>query len=225
MAIKYTNPFALIEKMDVDLDKRRVCGYFSTWDTIDTYNERMMKGCYAKSIAENGPASTRPRIQHLYNHNSWDGMPIAKIDVLKEDEIGLYFESVFAKTQRGNDVLTLYQEGILREHSVGYKTIQVRRMEGQPAEVQEVKLYEGSTVLWGANEDALLVGIKSAPEAMDYIKNIRRVLRSASISDEVGSMLELNLRSLESLVDDGAADGTPPKAEPTIDLCAMYREL
>jgi len=224
--MKYRSADFELSVKDVDTAGRTVCGYLSTWDTVDTYNEKMERGCYAKSIAENGPGSARPRITHLWNHDSYSGMPIGKLQTLKEDEMGLYFESKIANTQRGEDVLTLYQEKIVREHSVGYKLIQSRKPAEQgPALVQEVKLYEGSTVIWGANEDALMTGIKTLSGASETIKNIRRVLRSANISDELGEVLELQLRTLEALDEDGAVKSTPPAPEPPIDLVKLYKSL
>lgn len=221
--MNYRSTYSELSVKDVDTANRTVCGYFSTWGKVDTYNEQMARGCFAKSIAENGPVSAKPRIAHLWGHDAFGGMPIGRLKVLLEDEHGLYFESKIANTTKGNDVLTLYQEGVIREHSVGYKLIKATRTEGLPTIIQEVKLYEGSTVVFGANEDALFTGIKSKPEAMAITKGIRRVLRSATISNETAQDLEIQLKLIEALFETDAAQCTEVKKQPPIDLVKMYQ--
>ena len=72
----------------------------------------------------------------------------------------LRFESVMSKSTLGNDTLIQYQEGILaKEHSVGFNIIQ--RSESNPEEITEIKLWEGSTVTFGANPNTPVIGIKA----------------------------------------------------------------
>ena len=107
---------------DVDLEKRKVKGYFASFNTLDSHNDIIRQGAFAKSIQERGPnAMGNRRIAHLYQHDM--NCPIGKILELREDNFGLYFVSELIDTQKGNDVLTMYQEGVLREHSIGFNYV------------------------------------------------------------------------------------------------------
>ena len=103
---------------DVDTVKGIVTGYFSVFGNLDSDGDIVMPGAFKKTIKENGPDSPKPRILHLYVHDSYK--PLAKPHVLKEDKHGLYFESLISQTQLGKDVIQLYQDKVLTEHSIGY---------------------------------------------------------------------------------------------------------
>lgn len=131
------------EFKDIDIQGRIVKGYFSVFDNVDSDGDIIRKGAYEKTLKAN-----RSRIQHLWQHNPH--MPIGKLQELKEDSKGLYFESKLSDTALGNDVLKLYKEGIIREHSVGFEVKD--QIQSDHREITEIKLWEGSTVTWGANE-------------------------------------------------------------------------
>ncbi|HTB06574.1 MAG TPA: HK97 family phage prohead protease [Bacteroidia bacterium] len=147
---------------DVDTTGRTVCGYFASFNTKDSDGDMFAPGCFAKSISEN-----RDRIMHLLQHNTLQ--PIGRPSTLKEDNQGLYFETPVANTQLGDDVLQLYRDGVYKEHSVGFEMInsqQLSVVSQQSSEepvnvIKEAKLWEGSTVTWGANSNTPLTGIKS----------------------------------------------------------------
>ncbi len=101
-----------LEIKDIDFNKRTVVGYFSQFGSKDSDGDIIVKGAYTKTIKEN-----TARIAHLLQHNIHQ--PIGKIQSLVEDSNGLKFESIMSQSTLGNDTLIQYQEGILREHSVG----------------------------------------------------------------------------------------------------------
>ena len=78
----------------------------------------MRRGSYAKSPLRKTGQWVRVELGILYMHDPLN--PIGKITELKEDDFGLYFESKMSKRPFAQDVLTMYQEGIIKEHSVGF---------------------------------------------------------------------------------------------------------
>ena len=57
---------------DVDEGSRKVVGYLSAFDTLDSDNDIIRKGAFAKSIKERGVESSSNRqIAHLRNHD-WE---------------------------------------------------------------------------------------------------------------------------------------------------------
>ncbi len=202
---------------DVDTVKGIITGYFSAFGNKDSDGDIVMPGAYKKTLKENGPESERPRILHLYMHNA--EKPLAKPTILKEDKKGLYFESQISQTQLGKDVIQLYQDKVLTEHSIGYNI--VKREVDEKTETQtllELKLWEGSTVSWGANIDAVVSTVKGEgmPDktTWDKLINLMDALDKAlqgNYSDDTARQLEIKFNQLRQLIITLAR-----KAEPTI---------
>ena len=197
--IKSMNPFITKKAgilKDVDVERRMIEGYYSVFDYKDSDGDIMMKGCYTKTIKENGP-NGKNRIMHLYQHDPLT--VLGKPSMLVEDEKGLYFRTAITDTQLGTDVLKLYRDGVLKEHSVGISF--VRRdfsNEDEAYIVNEVKMWEGSTVTWGANEMALGGMAKgSQKDQVDQYKTLVRAFDSGDYTDETFMLIEMHIKNLE----------------------------
>jgi len=114
------------EIKSVDVSKRTVSGYFSAFDKVDSYGDVVRKGAFAKTIMEQGPNSTQPRIKHLLNHDV--SQPIGKIIELKEDNYGLFYVSEIGTHSLGEDFLKMVDSGLITEHSIGYQTIKYNKI-------------------------------------------------------------------------------------------------
>ena len=189
---------------DVDTVQGIVTGYFSIFGNKDSDGDIVLPGAYRKTLKENGPNSEKPRILHLYMHDPYK--PLAKPHVLKEDKTGLYFESKISDTALGKDVLQLYLDKVLTEHSIGYQI--VKREVDEREETQklvELKLWEGSTVSWGANMDALVSTVKTeGKDSHSWEILIKKLdaLQSAvngSYTDETARQLEIYFNQLKQL--------------------------
>jgi uncharacterized protein len=211
---------------DVDTEKGIVTGYFSIFGNKDSDNDIILPGAYKKTLKENGPQSERPRILHLFMH---DPMQIlAKPFVLKEDKKGLYFESKISDTTLGRDVIQLYRDKVLTEHSIGYNI--VKREIDEKEETQkliELKLWEGSTVSWGANMDALVETVKADGLSTDIWQKIIKkfdALNTAikgNYTDDTARVLEIQFNQLKNLVLSlipkvEPARSTQPEPEPKV---------
>lgn len=186
---------------DVDTKKGIVEGFFSAFDVVDSDNDMIMPGAFKKSIQENGPDSDKPRIKHLFMHDP--AKPIGKLESLEETKFGLKFISTMSKSTLGQDVLMMYQEGIITEHSIGFNTVQEEKSDDEIAhnKLIELKLWEGSGVTWGANEYTPVVGVKSkfkTPEDfIDAIDKIKKALENGRYSDEGFVGLQIKLSQLQ----------------------------
>lgn len=188
---------------DVDTKTGIITGYFSIFGNKDSDGDIVMPGAFKKSVKENGPDSGKPRILHLLQHNSLQ--PLAKPKVLKEDKTGLYFESSISHTSYGKDTIQLYADGVLSEHSIGYQI--VKREVDERAEVQkltELKLWEGSTVSWGANMEALVTSVKDgAPDQMNVLLEKFEALETAmkgNYTDDTARQLEIYFKQIQQLI-------------------------
>jgi len=141
----------------VDSKDRTLEGYAAAFLNVDSWGDRLMPGCFAKTIQENAG-----RIKVCRQHDSWDviGKPIE----LREDEIGLFTRSHISKTQSGDEVLELAKDGVLTEMSIGYRLIPDKFAENDWGgyDIYELKLMEYSPVTWAANPLARITGVKSS---------------------------------------------------------------
>jgi HK97 family phage prohead protease len=181
---------------DVDVDRRMIEGYYSVFDYKDSDGDIMMKGCYTKTIKENGP-NGKNRIMHLYQHDPLT--VLGKPSMLVEDEKGLYFRTAISDTQLGTDVLKLYRDGVLTEHSVGINFVQRDfSNEDEAYIVREVKMWEGSTVTWGANEMAKGGMAKGSMEdQLEHYKKLNQAFYSGDYTDETYQLIEMHIKSFE----------------------------
>ncbi len=205
---------------DVDLVKGIVTGYFSIFGNKDSDGDVVMPGAYKKTLKENGPNSDKPRILHLYMHDSYK--PLAKPHVLKEDKKGLYFESEISKTAFGKDVLQLYLDKVLTEHSIGYQIVK-REVDEEREEQKllELKLWEGSTVSWGANFDALVETVKSEgmpdKKTLDFLlakMDALEVAIKGSYTDDTARQLEISFKQLQQLIISLVRKSEPAQSTP-----------
>lgn len=178
----YRNMAGSLVIKDVDTKSGIVAGYFSATGNIDADGDLIEKGAFTKSIQERGANTTSNRkISHLAFHDV--RRPVGDIQVLKEDNHGLYFESKMGSHTDGLDALKMYDSGIIREHSIGFQYIAdktnwielddskssdipmtsqgkdfVESMAGY-YRISEVKLWEGSFVTFGANSETPSFGV------------------------------------------------------------------
>lgn len=217
-----------IKVKDVDQEQGIVKGYFSAFDSLDSDFDVIRKGAFAKSIAERGPRATGNRkIAHLRNHD-W-GHQIGMITELEEDKQGLKFVSKLGRSTKGQDALLDYQDGILREHSIGFNYISDKiefvedstLSEGGHFEITEVKLWEGSGVTFGANEFTPTLEANKTLLESDFLLNLNQefdVLTKAFIkgegSDERLEHIELRFKQVKQKYN--SAIETLIKNQPTI---------
>jgi HK97 family phage prohead protease len=187
-----------IDITSVDVDSRTICGYASTFNNVDSDGDLIIKGAFAKTLQENGVNSANPRIFHLYQHDITQ--VLGRPTVLIEDEKGLYFETTIARTKLGDDVLQLYKEGIINEHSIGFQTIKSANR-GTYNEISEVKLYEFSTVTFGANANTPFLGFKSqfsdSESISEQFDKVSKMLKG-EITPETTQLLTIYLNQLKT---------------------------
>lgn len=189
---------------DVDGKKGIVTGYFASFDTRDMEGDVIRKGAFQKSISENGPQSSRPRIKHLFNHDP--SQPLGVLTVLQEDKKGLYYESKIGSHTLGVEFLKMAESGLITEHSFGYKATKYTGTKAKGRDITEVKMYEGtSSSFIGINENTPLLSVKGLVD-IDLIVNRQKAIevfcKSADISDETIQMLLLHSKQLSQYIID-----------------------
>ena len=194
---------------DIDEKQGRILGYFSKFGNIDSDKDMIMPGAYARTLKNNAA-----RIKHLYQHDPLKPLSGVKNSrlILSEDSNGLFFDSTISQTSYGKDVIQLYADGVIDEHSVGFNTVKEAE-KGNYREIQEIKLWEGSTVTWGANHLAGTSDVKSLSKE-DAIKKMDIVLKAFRNgkyeNEEVFDLLEIYHKQLQQIIIDLTVKTTEP---------------
>lgn len=208
----YKNASCTLPILEVKADEnnRTVEGYFAAFNNVDSDNDRILQGAFAKSIQEHGPNSASNRkIAHLAYHDT--RRPLGVLEELKEDSKGLYFRSKMGTHTEGDDFLKMYQEGIIREHSIGFNYLadKITAVEDEEKgtiwDISEVKLWEGSAVVFGANsETPNLSIIKSQEDLNKEIEKINermevftKALTDGKLSEKYNNLFTLELMQIQ----------------------------
>ena len=146
-------------------------GYGSTFGNVDSYNDVVMPGAFAKSIA-----TRMPRM--LWSHNR--DMPIGKFIEVREDGRGLFLRGQLPKSvSLSRDVGELIKFGAVDSMSIGYRIKQADQGDDGILYLKEVDLMEVSPVAMPANELATITSIKKEGDdskksliTIEQIKNL-----------------------------------------------------
>jgi len=190
--------------INVNRKSRIISGIANTYFFIDNDGDMLIPGAALKTINENGVNSqANYKIPHLADHNYNTDNIIGKLTVLDERIIDgknvLYFESKMSKTQKGNDYLIKYEEGIINQHSIAMYYVDYmpasRDSEDESKRiawnnyypvvlnkeradeygffwiVKEIRLIEISAVIRGNNDETIYLGLKSETDRREFLNN------------------------------------------------------
>jgi len=196
--------------LDVDTATRRVKVAWNKVGVMDLDRDIIESTAFNKTISERGPKGSA-LIWHLTDHNA-----SLKSAVGKPEEVGvadsyLYAITNIPSTTWGNDVLEFYKTGHINQHSIGFSTIKREVFNDDDwskryTVIKEIKLYEGSAVLWGANPftPTLEVGKSFTPDelkaeftkTLDEYASITKLFKTGHLSDQSFELLEMRIGQL-----------------------------
>ncbi|MFO8110063.1 MAG: HK97 family phage prohead protease [Thermoplasmata archaeon] len=121
-----------------------------------------------------------------------------------EDEKGGWFLSKLGRHTIGRDVLTMYDDGLITEHSHGFEVMKTGEDRIEDKEVRVIKegvLWEVTSLdKWGANQNTPV--IKSKDDYNYWIKKLdklQKAFASGNYSDEAFELLELQLKQIQQI--------------------------
>jgi uncharacterized protein len=208
---------------DVDLKQGIITSYWSTFDVIDSDQDIIERNAFNKTISERGPKGSN-RIMFLWQHNPT--MPLGKPSELYTDAKGLIGVTKIVDTTYGADALKLYDSGVINEHSIGFNVIKESYDDQRKANrIQEVKLWEGSAVTWGANEFTPVISGKNEftdrAKAVEYYNTLCKAIYSGTFTDDTFHILEAQKKHIEAILSKSLdAKSEPVPSTPTVDVQA-----
>lgn len=203
----YDTKTVSIELKDADAKNGILQVVPSIFGNIDSDNEMIVRGAFLKTIKERGPESKKPRIKHLWQHDGWQ--PIGKPNEMGEEEKGLIVLTKFGSDGFSQDKFKQHIDEIITEMSIGYNVINSKTEgtgegEQEYEKLTELKLWEYSSVTWGAN---FLTEAKEKATGTQRIELIEKVnlrmdkltkaLRDGTYTDETFVTFEIELKQIQ----------------------------
>ncbi|HWQ32549.1 MAG TPA: HK97 family phage prohead protease [Blastocatellia bacterium] len=177
------------------IEGRAVTGVFAVFGNRDQYGDRLMPGCMTKTISEQAG-----RIRHLWNHD-FTSPPIATVRSLRQlsrDELpetvlqyapdatgGAEVTREYLSNDLAEWVFEALGKNAINEMSFAFETVKADYSEEMDAAgrkqetriVREVKLYETSDVLWGANPATAAVRSLPVEAVADTLRSLLAELK------------------------------------------------
>jgi HK97 family phage prohead protease len=230
---KYQSKAVDLAVKDVDTKTRRVKVVASAFDNIDSDGDVIRKGAFSKSILERGAESTSNRKIAFLRHHDWEHQ-IGKWVKLEETHDGLLAIGELGRSTKGEDALMDYQDGIIREHSIGFNYVEdkMRMVQDGVWELNEVILWEGSAVTFGANSltPTLDVSKGNKTDLLDKVnakmESLLSALKNGKGTDdrlyEIEMALKVCQQQYNSLISEEPTIVTPEIDEPNNDQLKQF---
>ena len=189
---------------DVDMTGRKVVVVISEMGSKDLDNDIIEQSAYNRTLDTRGPKGAN-LIWHLTDHNPSMKTAVGKFSELYVKGNQLIGVTNIPNTTWGNDMLEFYKSGHINQHSVGFSTVQSEAGKGadDPRIIKEIKLYEGSAVLWGANPNTpTLEAPKSelkdlVPALVKELDLLMKSFKNGKFTDEAFELIEIRIKHLQ----------------------------
>lgn len=154
-------------------------GYGSVFNVQDSYDDIIVPGAFAESLAAHKEKGTLPAL--LWQHRS--GEPVGVYTGMEEDSVGLKVDGQLAlKTARGAEAHELLKMKAITGLSIGFMTREdsYDRLTGIRT-LKKLDLWEVSLVTFPANESARIQSVKSIEEVAT-LRDAEKYLRESGMS-------------------------------------------
>ena len=189
--------------MDVDSEQRRVKAVWARCGNIDLDNDIIVPEAFTKTLAERGPTG-KNLIWCLVDHCAEMDYVIGKPEQIYIENDMLIAITPIIETEKGEDIIKLYEAGLINQHSIGFSTMQSNVDKEGVRTITELKLYEGSAVLWAANPETPTLGFKSEmikdkkQELNNRLERLIKAFKGGKFTDETFSLIEIEIKRIQS---------------------------
>lgn len=195
--------------LDVDDKSRRVKVVLNKTGVLDHDNDVIDKTAYNRTIQHRGPQG-KGLIWHLTDHNPSLKTAIARFKEIYVNGSDLIGVTDVPNTTHGNDMLELYKTGNINQHSIGFKTNDSEKKKDENGKeynlIKEVTLYEGSAVLWGANEATGTISVGKSltkeqticeyAKTIEELNKLSKLFINGHLSNETFELLDIKVQQL-----------------------------
>jgi hypothetical protein len=206
---------------DIDRKSRKVKVVWANTGNVDLDSDIIIPAAFTKTINERGPQG-KNLIWSLVDHKTSMKYALGKPKELYVDGAPLIAVTEVIETEMGEDMLKLYEAGLINQHSIGFSTIK-SEMDNSTGirTITELMLYEGSAVLWAANPETPTISIYKGmePEIVKETLNGRlekliKAFKHGTFTDETFSLLEIEIKQIQTAINEITTQPAAKAVEP-----------
>jgi HK97 family phage prohead protease len=186
--------------LDVDSSQRRVKAVWARCGNIDLDNDIIVPEAFTKTIKERGPAG-KNLVWSLVDHCTEMEAVIGKPEQLYIEGDMLIAITPIVDTEQGENMIKMYDAGLINQHSIGFSTLQSNVDKKGIRTITELKLYEGSAVLWAANPETPTLDVKSEvkkEDLVDRLEKLSKAFKSGRFTDETFALIEIEIKKIQA---------------------------
>ena len=190
--------------MDVDSEQRRVKAVWARCGNIDLDNDIIVPEAFTKTLDERGPMG-KNLIWSLVDHCADMSNVIGKPEQIYIENDMLIAITPIVETEKGEDIIKMYEAGLINQHSIGFSTMKSNVDKEGVRTITELKMYEGSAVLWGANPETPTLGFKGEiiikdkkQELCNRLEKLIKSFKGGKFTDETFSLIEIEIKRIQS---------------------------
>lgn len=207
--------------LDVDTVSKTVKIAIAETETKDRDEDLIVPTAFNKTVMERGPKGTN-EIWHLLDHTTTSFSALSKFSELNMEGKYLAGLSKYKDSFAWREVAwPLYDSGDFNQHSIGYSVVREQKMEGYN-ELQEINLWEGSAVLWGANPNTPVLavqkslGISEKDDIFSQLERLTKAIKLGKHEDESHSeLIILEIKRIQKYILNLHEKFTVPGETPT----------
>jgi HK97 family phage prohead protease len=189
--------------LDITPETRTVKACWSRLGNVDLDGDIIVAEAFTKTIKERGPEG-KNMIWSLVDHKADMAHTLGKPKELYIEGDMLVAVTDLIETECGEDAIKLYEAGLINQHSIGFTTLKsnVDQKTGVRT-ITELKLYEGSAVLWGANPETPTLGfkgeLKENKETLSLrLENLIKAFRGGTFTDDTFALMEIQIKQIQA---------------------------
>jgi HK97 family phage prohead protease len=206
---------------DVDKESRKVKAVWARMSNVDLDNDIISPAAFTKTINERGPQG-KNLIWSLVDHKTSMKYALGKPKELYVEGDALIAVTEVIETEMGEDMLKLYEAGLINQHSIGFSTIK-SEMDNSTGirTITELMLYEGSAVLWAANPETPTISIYKGMDAEvvketlnGRLEKLIKAFKHGTFTDETFSLLEIEIKQIQTAINEITTQPAAKAVEP-----------
>lgn len=216
----YQKKYINVKALDVDPATKSVKVAIAHMGSKDRDGDVITKDAFNRTIKNKGPKGSN-EIWHLLDHTPSSFSALSKFTELYTEGDYLVGISKYKNSYAWREVAwPLYESGDFTQHSIGFRTVKADQKDGYN-EIQEIELFEGSAVLWGANPNTPTLDIRKSMTFEDHqqelhsrIERLLKLIHSEEMFEDKKSLIEIEFRQIQQQLSDLKSTTQPVEKTP-----------
>lgn len=216
----YEKKYFNLKALDVDTSSKKVKVAIAELESIDRDEDVIVPKAVERTLKNKGPKGSN-EIWHLLDHTPTSFSALSKFTELYVEGKYLVGISHYKDSFAWREVAwPLYEGGDFTNHSIGFRTVKAEQKNGY-REIQELELFEGSAVLWGANPNTPTMQVyksmtfeQKKEDLRSRMERLLKFIHSSHDMEERKSLIEIEFKQIQQQLSDLEQTTQPVEKTP-----------